>query len=279
MTISRPSSSISARTASIATRRPRPSAAPTGPCSTSPSRRWCAGSARSSASPPRRSGRPAIRTAARSTCSNGRRSTPAWRDEALGAKWDVIRATRERVTECIEPLRRDKVIGSSLEARIAYPDLELGLDRRGPCRPCRNLHRVRSRAGRGRGDRSDADRLSEMRPLLAASAGGRRGWRPVRALRGGGEWLRPAGKPAPRPPRAILRLKRNRAARARARLPRLRLRSGDEMGGDLSAPPRASPPGDRDLLLLRSALGRESRRLARPAHRRTASSAAGCWSR
>ena len=43
MTISRPSSSISARTASIATRRPRSSAAPTGPCSTSPSTRWCAG--------------------------------------------------------------------------------------------------------------------------------------------------------------------------------------------------------------------------------------------
>ena len=50
-----------------------------------------------------------------------------WRDEALGAKWDAIRAVRERVTEAIEPLRRDKVIGSSLEARIAYPDLELDL--------------------------------------------------------------------------------------------------------------------------------------------------------
>jgi isoleucyl-tRNA synthetase len=52
---------------------------------------------------------------------------PAWRDEALAARWELIRATRERVTECIEPLRRDKAIGSSLEARIAYPDLELGL--------------------------------------------------------------------------------------------------------------------------------------------------------
>jgi isoleucyl-tRNA synthetase len=50
-----------------------------------------------------------------------------WRDEALGAKWDLIRAVRERVTESIEPLRRDKVIGSSLEARIAYPELELEL--------------------------------------------------------------------------------------------------------------------------------------------------------
>ncbi len=50
-----------------------------------------------------------------------------WRDPALGTKWDVIRAIRERVTESIEPLRRDKVIGSSLEAEIVYPDLELGL--------------------------------------------------------------------------------------------------------------------------------------------------------
>jgi len=50
-----------------------------------------------------------------------------WRDEALAAKWALIRAARERVTESIEPLRRDKVIGSSLEARVAYPDLELGL--------------------------------------------------------------------------------------------------------------------------------------------------------
>ncbi|MEA3045494.1 MAG: isoleucyl-tRNA synthetase [Sphingomonadales bacterium] len=52
---------------------------------------------------------------------------PAWRDEALAAKWELIRSTRERVTECIEPLRRDKLIGSSLEAKILYPDLELAL--------------------------------------------------------------------------------------------------------------------------------------------------------
>jgi isoleucyl-tRNA synthetase len=50
-----------------------------------------------------------------------------WRDETLGARWDLIRATRERVTESIEPLRRDKVIGSSLEARVTYPDSELAL--------------------------------------------------------------------------------------------------------------------------------------------------------
>jgi isoleucyl-tRNA synthetase len=51
----------------------------------------------------------------------------AWRDEALGNKWALIRATRENVTESIEPLRREKVIGSSLEAKVLYPSVEEGL--------------------------------------------------------------------------------------------------------------------------------------------------------
>ncbi len=46
-----------------------------------------------------------------------------WRDEALATKWERIRASRERVTESIEPLRREKVIGSSLAAKVAYPGL------------------------------------------------------------------------------------------------------------------------------------------------------------
>ncbi|HEU0309881.1 MAG TPA: isoleucine--tRNA ligase [Sphingomicrobium sp.] len=42
-----------------------------------------------------------------------------WReDEALEAKWAALRELRETVTEAIEPLRRDKVIGSSLEAEV-----------------------------------------------------------------------------------------------------------------------------------------------------------------
>jgi isoleucyl-tRNA synthetase len=52
---------------------------------------------------------------------------PAWRDEALGAKWALIRATREQVTERIEPLRREKVIGSSLEAKILFPASQQGV--------------------------------------------------------------------------------------------------------------------------------------------------------
>jgi isoleucyl-tRNA synthetase len=47
-----------------------------------------------------------------------------WRDEALGAKWALVRASREQVTEAIEPLRREKTIGSSLEARVLVPQNE-----------------------------------------------------------------------------------------------------------------------------------------------------------
>ena len=50
-----------------------------------------------------------------------------WRDSALGEKWDLLRALRTRVTEAIEPMRRDKIVRSSLEAEVglalAEPDL------------------------------------------------------------------------------------------------------------------------------------------------------------
>jgi isoleucyl-tRNA synthetase len=52
---------------------------------------------------------------------------PAWRDEELAAKWATIRSSREAVTEAIEPLRREKVIGSSLEAKVLYPEIRLQL--------------------------------------------------------------------------------------------------------------------------------------------------------
>jgi isoleucyl-tRNA synthetase len=62
--------------------------------------------------------------------------TPAaWRDEALAAKWERIRAARRVVTAALEIQRRDKVIGASLEAapllQVADPDM---LKRSGPCR-------------------------------------------------------------------------------------------------------------------------------------------------
>jgi isoleucyl-tRNA synthetase len=45
-----------------------------------------------------------------------------WReDDALEAKWAALREQRVAVTEAIEPLRREKVIGSSLEAEVTVP--------------------------------------------------------------------------------------------------------------------------------------------------------------
>lgn len=40
-------------------------------------------------------------------------------------KWDRLRALRTQVTEAIEPLRRDKVIGSSLEAEVSLSEADL----------------------------------------------------------------------------------------------------------------------------------------------------------
>jgi isoleucyl-tRNA synthetase len=45
------------------------------------------------------------------------------RVEADEALWTRLRELRSTVTEAIEPLRRDKVIGSSLEAEVTLPDL------------------------------------------------------------------------------------------------------------------------------------------------------------
>ncbi|HJU76583.1 MAG TPA: class I tRNA ligase family protein, partial [Sphingomicrobium sp.] len=42
--------------------------------------------------------------------------------DADDAKWATLRVLRERITEAIEPLRRDKVLGSSLEAEVTVPN-------------------------------------------------------------------------------------------------------------------------------------------------------------
>ena len=48
--------------------------------------------------------------------------TPAeWRDEALAAHMETLRAFRNAANEAIEPLRKGDVIRSSLEARISAP--------------------------------------------------------------------------------------------------------------------------------------------------------------
>ncbi|CTQ49857.1 isoleucine--tRNA ligase [Jannaschia donghaensis] len=50
---------------------------------------------------------------------------PGWRDDALAAKWARIRAVRRVVLGALEAQRRDKVIGSSLEAApIVHVDAE-----------------------------------------------------------------------------------------------------------------------------------------------------------
>jgi isoleucyl-tRNA synthetase len=50
------------------------------------------------------------------------RAGPRFRgDDELMAKWEVLRALRQQVTEAIEPLRRDKLVRSSLEAEVVVP--------------------------------------------------------------------------------------------------------------------------------------------------------------
>ncbi|MEE9432630.1 MAG: isoleucine--tRNA ligase [Sphingorhabdus sp.] len=49
-------------------------------------------------------------------------------DDALTAKWALIRERRETVTEAIEPLRRDKIVRSSLEAEVTLPLTGLPLE-------------------------------------------------------------------------------------------------------------------------------------------------------
>jgi isoleucyl-tRNA synthetase len=46
---------------------------------------------------------------------------PAAGDDALAARWTDLRALRAQVLEAIEPLRREKVLGSGLEAEVAVP--------------------------------------------------------------------------------------------------------------------------------------------------------------
>jgi isoleucyl-tRNA synthetase len=43
----------------------------------------------------------------------------SWEDVKLMDRWVALRAIRTRVTEAVEPLRRDKEIGSSLQAQIS----------------------------------------------------------------------------------------------------------------------------------------------------------------
>jgi isoleucyl-tRNA synthetase len=46
-------------------------------------------------------------------------------DDAVSERWREVRALRRAVTEAIEPLRREKVVRSSLEAEVRVPTLPL----------------------------------------------------------------------------------------------------------------------------------------------------------
>jgi isoleucyl-tRNA synthetase len=46
---------------------------------------------------------------------------PEWRDDALAARWETIRAIRRRITGPIEEARRANTLGSSLQASVTLP--------------------------------------------------------------------------------------------------------------------------------------------------------------
>jgi isoleucyl-tRNA synthetase len=53
---------------------------------------------------------------------------PAETGDDVSARWLVVRGLRERVTEAIEPLRREKIVRSSLEAEVTVMEAPLPMD-------------------------------------------------------------------------------------------------------------------------------------------------------
>jgi isoleucyl-tRNA synthetase len=51
-----------------------------------------------------------------------------WLDSALGERWSMIRSSRDQVNEAIEPLRREKVVRSSLEADVRMAGVPADVD-------------------------------------------------------------------------------------------------------------------------------------------------------
>jgi isoleucyl-tRNA synthetase len=49
-------------------------------------------------------------------------------NDEMDAKWASLRQLRTQVTEAIEPLRRDKIVGSSLEAEVTLAELPVPAD-------------------------------------------------------------------------------------------------------------------------------------------------------
>ncbi len=105
-------------------------------------------------------------------------------------RWQKLRELRAQVTETIEPLRREKIVGSSLEAEVTVPELLA------PPEALAELFIVSS-VSKGRCTDRREDRKAQMRPLLALSAGGRGRRFALRPLRGCSECVRPvSGSPS-----------------------------------------------------------------------------------
>jgi len=51
-----------------------------------------------------------------------------WRDPSLGTRWSAIRSSRDQVNEAIEPLRREKIVRSSLEADVRMANVPTDVD-------------------------------------------------------------------------------------------------------------------------------------------------------
>jgi isoleucyl-tRNA synthetase len=51
-----------------------------------------------------------------------------WRSDTLGQRWAAIRSSRDQVNEAIEPLRREKIVRSSLEADVRMSGIPADVD-------------------------------------------------------------------------------------------------------------------------------------------------------
>jgi isoleucyl-tRNA synthetase len=129
-----------------------------------------------------------------------------WKDDALRMKWTRLREIRIAVTGAIEPLRREKFVGSSLEADVTallYEPADLDLIRESDFAEIAIVSGFEPCAG----DKGAAAELADgetVRIEVRKTEHEKCGRRPLRPLRRGGEWLNFAvttASPASSPPR------------------------------------------------------------------------------
>jgi isoleucyl-tRNA synthetase len=116
-------------------------------------------------------------------------SVPAeWRDEALAEKWKKIRTVRKVVTGALEVERRDKRIGSSLEAapvvHVGDADLLAAIDGEDLAEICiTSAVTIVADAGPAQAFRLDDVASVSVEPTLAEGVKCARSWRDAAALR------------------------------------------------------------------------------------------------